>query len=127
MEFGRAKENYEIALKKDPSFIKAYHKKGDCHFMMKEYHKALECFEKGLKLDPNNEFCKAGIQKTQQLIYAGGNNEEDQQERARRAMADPEIQTILQTPEVRNALADLERDPKSLNHILQNKNIAEKL
>lgn len=33
------------------------------------------------------------------------NNEGDQEERARKAMADPDIQTILQTPEVRNALA----------------------
>jgi hypothetical protein len=39
-------------------------------------------------------------------------------------MADPEIQAILQTPEVRNALAELERDPKSLPNILKNKSIA---
>ena len=114
-------------MQKDPNFVKAYHKKGDCHFFMKEYHKALECYEKGLKIDPNNEICKAGIAKTQQHIYMGDNSQEDQQERARRAMADPEIQAILQTPEVRNALSELERDPKSLNNILQDKNLAAKL
>ena len=57
----------------------------------------------------------------------GDNSQEDQQERARRAMADPEIQAILQTPEVRNALSELERDPKSLSNILQDKNLAAKL
>jgi hypothetical protein len=36
-----------------------------------------------------------------------GSNEGDQQERAKRAMADPEIQQILNTPEVRNALSEL--------------------
>jgi stress-induced-phosphoprotein 1 len=41
MEFQRAKENYEMAIKKDPNFVKAYPKKGDCHFFLKEYHKAL--------------------------------------------------------------------------------------
>ena len=56
-----------------------------------------------------------------------GSNQEDQEERARKAMADPEIQSILQTPEVRNALADLERDPKALNRILQDRSLAEKI
>ena len=36
-------------------------------------------------------------------------------------MSDPEIQGILQTPEVRNALAEMERDPKAIQNILQNK------
>ena len=126
MEFQRAKENYETALKKDPNFAKAYHKKGDCHYFLKEYHKALESYEAGLKKDPNDHFCKEGIEKTQQAIYLT-NSQEDQEVRAKRAMADPEIQAILQTPEVRNALAELELDPKSLQHILQNKNIAAKL
>lgn len=106
MDFQRAKDNYEKALEKDPDFQKAYHKKGDCHYFLKEYHKALESYETGLKKDPEDKFCQEGITKTQTAIYMS-NNEGDQQERARRAMADPEIQQILQTPEVRNALADL--------------------
>lgn len=52
------------------------------------------------------------------------NSQEDQETRAKRAMADPEIQKILQTPEVRNALSDLERDPSSINKIMQNPNLA---
>jgi len=55
---------------------------------MKEYHKALQCYEHGLKIDPNNVFCKQGIEKTQQSIYSGGSQEE-QEERAKHAMADP--------------------------------------
>lgn len=42
-------------------------------------------------------------------------------------MADPEIQAILQTPEVRNALSDLERDPSALNRIMSNRSLAEKI
>ncbi len=41
-------------------------------------------------------------------------------------MQDPEIQQILQTPEVRNALSDLERDPKAINNILKNPELAKK-
>jgi hypothetical protein len=39
-------------------------------------------------------------------------------------MADPEIQAIMRTPEVRNALAELERNPKALQSILQDRSIA---
>jgi len=126
MEFQRAKESYDTVLKKDPEFLKAYHKKGDCHFFLKEYHKALEVYELGLKKDPNDKFCKDGLEKTQQAIYVN-NSQEDQEVRAKRAMADPEIQAILATPEVRNALADLERDPKSIQNILKDRSIAQKI
>ena len=47
-----------MALTKDPNFQKAYHKKGDCQFFMKEYHKALESYEAGLKKDPSDKFCQ---------------------------------------------------------------------
>lgn len=67
--------------------------------------------------------CKQGILKTQMAIYSS-NTQEDQEQRAKRAMQDPEIQQILQTPEIRNALAELERDPKSIHNVLKNKNIA---
>lgn len=77
MDFQRAKENYEIALKKDPNFQKAYHKKGDCHFFLKEYHKALASYETGLKRDPEDKFCKEGVEKTQAAIYMGS-SEQDQ-------------------------------------------------
>ena len=79
-----------------------------------------------MKKDPSDKFCQEGVQKTQAAIYMG-NSDEDQETRAKRAMADPEIQAILQTPEVRNALADLERDPKAINRIMSNKSLAEKI
>lgn len=82
-----------------------------------------------MKKDPENELCKQGIQKTQAAIYSSNANasNEDQEQRAKRAMADPEIQAILNTPEVRNALAEMERDPKSIQNILKNKSLAEKI
>jgi stress-induced-phosphoprotein 1 len=84
----RAKDNYDIALKKDPNFQKAYHKKGDCHFFLKEYHKAIETYELGLKKDPTDNFCRQGVEKTQTAIVMGSSQEE-QQQRAQRAMSDP--------------------------------------
>ncbi len=56
-----------------------------------------------------------------------GSNSQDQEERAKRAMADPEIQAILQTPEVRNALAEMQRDPKAIQNVMKNRSLAEKI
>ena len=86
----------------------------------------MEVFEEGLKKDPENELCKQGIKKTQHAIYIS-NSQEDQETRAKRAMNDPEIQSILQTPEIRNALAEMERDPKSIQNVMQNKDLATKI
>lgn len=46
MEFVRARDCLDKALQLDPNYVKAYAKKGDCHFYLKEYHKAMEIYEK---------------------------------------------------------------------------------
>ena len=54
MDFANALRAAEKALELDPNFFKALAKKGNAHFGMKVYHKALECFQKGLGLEPTN-------------------------------------------------------------------------
>jgi len=44
MDFPNALKSAEKALEIDPNFHKALSKKGNAHFGMKEYHKALEAF-----------------------------------------------------------------------------------
>ena len=70
-----------------------------------------------------------GVEKTQKAIYMSNSQQspEEQQQRAQRAMADPEIQSILNTPEVRNALNDLQSDPKSIQNIMKNPSLAQKI
>jgi len=80
-------------LEMDPNFVKAYIRKGTCHHLMKEYHKAMHAFEEGLKIDPNSAELREAHQKTLNTInstaHASSGNDE---ERMRHAMADPEIQ-----------------------------------
>ena len=60
--------------------------------MMKEFHKAMEAFDKGLKLDPANKDCLEGKQKTMMAIQMGAyGGDRPDEERVRHAMADPEI------------------------------------
>ena len=101
MEFTYALKDIDRCLEIDPNFVKAYVRKGTCHHLMKEYHKALTAYEKGLKMDPENKDLKEGKMKTMQAIQmgaygAGGHDEE----RARHAMADPEIQVLLKDPRI---------------------------
>ena len=102
--FAAAKQACEKALELDPNYVKAIAKKGDLEFLMKEYHKAIESYKKGLALEPTNAACKQGLAKTTTAINTGTGND---QERAAHAMADPEIQQILNDPMVRDVINNL--------------------
>ncbi|EGR31769.1 stress-induced protein sti1 family protein, putative, partial [Ichthyophthirius multifiliis] len=127
LEFPTALKDFEHAIQLDSKYVKAYLKKGNCHHAMKEYHKAIDAYEKGLKLEPDNQELKTSLAQTQQSIYVGGGDQKEQEERAKHAMADPEIQQILMTPEVQNALKSLQQDPKEAIKILQNPTLAPKI
>lgn len=73
MEFVYARDQLDKALALDPNYAKAYQRKGDCHFAHKEFHKALETYEKGLKLEPENKICTEGISKTRNAIFNSSN------------------------------------------------------
>ena len=80
----------------------------------------------GLKYEPENELCKEGVQKTKVAIYSS-NNETDAEERAKHAMADVEIQRILQSPEIRTVLNELHSNPAAATKAFENPDIAAKL
>ena len=50
MEPVQGLKDAEKALSLDDKFVKAWARKGTCHQMQKEYHKAMEAFEKGSKM-----------------------------------------------------------------------------
>lgn len=114
MEWNYGLKDAEKALQLDPNFVKAYARKGTIHHFMREYHKALATFDQGLKIDPENKECKEGKMKTMMAIqsgaFAGGDKQADE-ERLRHAMADPEIQLLMQDPRVRQLLKDLQENP----------------
>lgn len=58
MEFPNALSDLEKCLTLDAKYVKAYNKKANCHFIMKEFHKARTEYEKGLALEPDNEEMK---------------------------------------------------------------------
>lgn len=53
----------EKCIELDPTFVKGYTRKGAIQFFMKEYEKALETYQEGLKHDPKNQELLDGIRR----------------------------------------------------------------
>ena len=110
MDFNGAKREIEKAVELDPSYVKAWARKGDIEVMMKENHKAMESYRKGLELDSDNATCKEGLRKINSMM-SSTMTEDERKERAAHAMADPEIQAILNDPVIRQILKDFAENP----------------
>lgn len=77
---------------------------------------ALETYQAGLKVDPENEELKDGLRRTMGEIQKGNSGQLDEDEmkaRQARAMQDPEIQCIMQDPIMRQVLDDFSNHPKA--------------
>ena len=67
--------------------------------MLKEYHKAIEAFQKGLAIEPGNKDCIEGGRRTTELIQLNVSGKlGSDEERMAHAMADPEIRLIMADP-----------------------------
>jgi len=114
MEPTSAMKDADKALELDPLFVKAWARKGTCHQLHKEFHKAMDAFAKGMEIEPENPECKAGHAKTIMMINtSSGAGSDNDQERMAHAMADPEIQNIMRDPSVMQVLRDMQENPAS--------------
>jgi stress-induced-phosphoprotein 1 len=123
-DFNGAKANVEKSLELDKKYVKAWAKKGDIEFYMKEYHKALDSYKMGLQLEPDNALCTQGLNKTIQQVNSSQGHDS---ERAAHAMADPEIQSILSDPMVRQVLSDAQKNPASIQRAMADHSMRAKI
>lgn len=100
-----------------PDFVKGYSRKGHLQFFMKDYDKALETYRAGLAVEPDNAELKEGMNRCVAAIRSfsapGGATDAEVAERQQRALADPEVQAILQDPVIRQVLQDFQEDPEA--------------
>ena len=123
MDWERGLADCEACLKRDSSFVKAYIRKGKIHHFLKQYHKALEAFEKGLALEPDSTELKEERMRTMMAINTG----EADPARAQEAMKDPEIQAILRDPTINKVLQDLQQNPSAGQAAMRDKDIRSKI
>ncbi|OAY59965.1 hsp70-Hsp90 organizing protein 3 [Manihot esculenta] len=120
----------EKCIELDPTFSKGYTRKGAVQFFMKEYDKALETYQEGLRHDPQNQELLDGVRRcVEQLNKAsrGDLSPEELKERQAKAMQDPEIQNILSDPVMRQVLVDFQENPKAAQEHMKNPMVMNKI
>ncbi|KAL6651121.1 hypothetical protein ACP70R_010046 [Stipagrostis hirtigluma subsp. patula] len=120
----------EKCIELDPTFSKGYTRKGAIQFFMKEYDKALETYQEGLKHDPNNPELLDGVKRCVQQINKANRGElsqEELKERQNKAMQDPEIQNILKDPVMQQVLIDMQENPKAAQQHTRNPAVMQKI
>jgi stress-induced-phosphoprotein 1 len=129
MDFNGARREVEKAIDLDPKYVKAWARKGDIEMVMKEFHKAMDSYKAGLALDPKNPSCKQGLQKVTAQINYGRQSmtEEQKKEQTAHAMADPEIQAILQDPVTQQVLRDFQENPAAAQKAMKDPSVAAKI
>lgn len=120
----------EKCIELDPTFSKGYTRKGAIQFFMKEYEKALETYQEGLKHDPQNQELTDGVRRCVEQINKAGRGElsaDELKERQAKAMQDPEIQNILSDPVMRQVLVDFQENPKAAQDHMKNPMVMNKI
>lgn len=112
----------EECIKMKPDFVKAYVRKGHIHYFLKEYQRALETYDQGLKLDPNNQELEESVTRTLAAMQ-----QTDPTKLREEALKDPEIQEILSDPVMRQMLQDMSSDPKAAQEHMKNPVVAAKI
>ena len=97
MTFPSAVADCDTAISHDPKFIKAYLRKAQAYFAMKEYSKCLDVCEEASRHDEagaNRKEIESQAQKALQAQYAGRDGETEEQT-MERIQKDPEASTAL--------------------------------
>ncbi|KAL3498686.1 hypothetical protein ACH5RR_041418 [Cinchona calisaya] len=120
----------EKCIELDPTFAKGYTRKGAVQFFMKEYEKALETYQEGLKHDRSNQELLDGVRRCVEQINKASRGDlspEELKERQAKAMQDPEIQNILTDPVMRQVLTDFQENPKAAQEHTKNPLVMNKI
>ncbi|KAL3647282.1 Hsp70-Hsp90 organizing protein 2 [Castilleja foliolosa] len=120
----------EKCIELDPTFSKGYTRKGAVQFFMKEYEKALETYQEGLKLDSHNQELLDGVRRCVEQINKASRGDltpEELKERQAKGMQDPEIQNILTDPVMRQVLQDFQENPRAALEHQKNPSVMSKI
>ena len=119
-EYALALADADKCLALDASFVKGWVRKGMAHHHLREYYKALEAYDKGMKIDPNYPELVEWTQKTTMAINKMHGSKEEAEAARNRAAADPEIQKLLKDGEVQSLMRALQNnDQRGAQEMLQ--------
>lgn len=99
----------------DPKFIKGWIRKGHILQGMQQSSKAISAFQKALEIDPNNA---EALQGYRACTIESANLDGDPEKIKQRAIADPEVQSILRDPAMRIILEQMQSDPRDRKSVV---------
>ncbi|KNC54306.1 stress-induced protein sti1 [Thecamonas trahens ATCC 50062] len=126
-----ALKDIEACLEIKPDFIRAYSRRGQIEFLMRQYHKCIDTYQTMLELEPENTEAKEQMIKVENAIRARelnppGTPEEQEAERAR-ALSDPDIQRLYADPNVQSALQAMASDPAAAKDLMADPSMSVKI
>lgn len=150
MTFPSAVQDCDIAIGKDPKFIKAYIRKAQAYFAMKEYSKCVDVCAEAMKHDETGANARELDQQQQKALQAqfSGRAGETEEQTMERIQKDPEvgannvaevnfaastdwrlsqIMSILQDPVMQSILQQAKGDPAALQEHMKNPDVRTKV
>jgi len=127
LAFDNSLKDCEQCLKIEPKFVKAWIRKGRIEHLKKQYHKAVESYEKAMAIEPSNHELLRFYQETKVAIQMRNQEGKIDEKEQMRIMNDPEIQSILQDPEIDFILKRAQADPAILQKALKDPDKAKKI
>jgi len=124
--FDLALKDCDKSIELDAGFIKAYLRKGNVLKAMGQHQKAMDVYEKAMEIDPNNAEAKQGYKDCAVRQHSSGGSN-DPEEVRKRAMNDPEVQSIMADPAMRMILEQMQSDPQAVSEHLKNPEIMKKI
>lgn len=98
----------DMCTKLDEKFIKGFIRKGKILQGMQQPSKALAAYQKALEIDPTNSEALDGYRTCTTAVHS------NPEEVRKKAMNDPEVQSILKDPAMRLILEQMQSDPKAV-------------
>lgn len=98
----------DMCTKLDDKFIKGWIRKGKILQGMQQPSKALTAYQKALEIDPTNGEANEGYRACTMAVHS------NPEEVRKKAMNDPEVQSILKDPAMRMILEQMQSDPKAV-------------
>lgn len=129
MRWDAALEDCDKALKIDSKFIKAWIRKGKIQHVLKQYHKALECFQKAEEIDATVHDLIMAKRDTMIAIQERNSKGQVDEKARQQALQDPKVRAAMNDPEVSSVLLQAQSgDPTILMKAMRDRpHIAKKI
>ncbi|KAG8721995.1 Hsp90 cochaperone [Ceratobasidium sp. 394] len=124
-----ALKDTDAAIKADPKFVKAYIRKSNVLFSMREYTKAMEVAQEASDVDTEKQHTREieqQLEKAARELYNQQAGETDEQT-LQRAMRDPEVASIMNDPVMQQILQQAQQNPAALQDHMKNPVVSKKI